>query len=181
RRFELIGLTLNIHLWNNKNSSKVSRSDLSMHFGAIDIMPERTNSPKIFSAVGFIALFFSIYTIAFAGGSVGLYFFLKNKYKNDEFRRMNTKKYIKSAIIFYLGTAVVLLTLIAIILRTGVMKSSVSVHNPIDILIVIPGIISIVAIGYFVKYVYGKIKSNKHRKQIKKLKIDQDVNDDGTN
>ncbi len=181
RRFELIGLTLNIHLWNNKNSSKVSRSDLSMHFGAIDIMPERTSSPAVFSVVGFLVTFFVIYTIAFAGGAVGLYFFLKNKYKNDEFRRMNTKKYIKSAIIFYLGVAVVLLTILAVIMRTGVMMSSVSVHNPIDILIVIPGIISIVAIGYFVKFTYGKIKANKHRKKIKKLKIDQDVNDDGTN
>ena len=71
-------------------------------------------------------------------------------------------------------------TVLFIIFRAGIFNNSISVHNPLDLFIVIPGIISIIVIGYFIRYLVLKYKDNKKLKEAKKLKLEQDVADDGT-
>ena len=178
--FEIIGLTLNIHLWDNAKSIKIGLTDVSEHFGAVDILPRAEAKQGIFDVILFIVLFLIILTVLFAGGAVALYFYLKERFKNDEFRRMKPKKYIKSAILSYLGTLIITTTVLFIVFRGGLFNNSISVHNPLDAFIVVPGIISIVVIGYFIKYLVTLIKENKKRKEAKKLKLEQDTVDDGT-
>ena len=89
--FEVIGLTLNIHVWDKEKSLKIGLTDVSVHFGAIDVMPHGSNTKDIFNVVLFIVIFLIVFTLLFAGGAVALYFYLKEKYKNNEFRRMKPK------------------------------------------------------------------------------------------
>lgn len=181
RQFEIIGLTVNIHLWNNAASTKVGRTDLSMHFGAVDVMPFNAKGPQVFNVGTFVIIFAIAFTVAYAAIAVALFFFLRNKYKNDEFRRMRPKQYIKTAVLGYFGSIVVALTLVFIIFRATMFSNSVAAHNPIDAFIVVPGVISIVVIGYFIKFIIGKVKANNKRKEIQKLKLNEDTKDDGTN
>ena len=93
---------------------------------------------------------------------------------------MKPKAYVKTAALGYVGLLIISVTVLFIIFRGGLFSNAVAVHNPIDIFIVVPGVISIVIIGYFIKFVVGKLKSNKQRKQAKKLKLNEDAVDDGT-
>ena len=182
RQFEIIGFTVNIHLWDNAKSVKIGRTDVSVHFGSLDVMPRVHEQAKSTNLNLVTVIFVAIYTVVFAIAAVALFFFLKNKYKNDEFRRMKPKQYVKSSIIAYVGSLIVALAILFVIYRTGVFSNAVSVHNPVDIFIVIPGIISIVVIGYFIKFLVGKIKSEKQRRKIIKLKLNEGAaQDDGTN
>ena len=179
KQLEIVGFTINIHLWNIAQSTKVGRTDLSIHFGAIDVMPENANA-KVYNIFTFVLIFELVALAAYAIGSVVLFFVLKEKYKNDEFRRMKPKVYAKTAVLGYVGLLIISITVLFIIFRGGLFSNAVAVHNPIDIFIVVPGVISVVIIGYFIKFIVGKFKSNKQRKQAKKLKLNEDAVDDGT-
>ncbi len=181
RQFEIIGLTINIHLWNNASNIKVGRTDYSVHFGAVDVMPLHLKAPEVYKIETFIWIFVVAYTVVFAATAVVLFFYLRNKFKNDEFRRMKPKQYVKTAILGYLGSLVIALTIVFVAFRAGRFSNSVAAHNPIDIFIVIPGVVSVVVIGYFIKFMVTKIKANNQRKTIKKLKLNEDTKDDGTN
>lgn len=174
RQFEIISLTINMHLWNNAKSIKVGRTDLSIHFGAVDVLPYTANGVSIYKVNDAILISIAIFTAVFAALAVGLFFFLKNKFKNDEFRRVKPKKYLKSAILGYLGSAVVFLTIMFIVFRSTVFGNSLASHNPIDAFIVVPGVISIVIIGYFIKFIITKVKADKTRKKNQRLHLNND-------
>ena len=40
---------------------------------------------------------------------------------------------------------------------------------------------AMIIVGYFIKYLVGVIKANKERRRIIKLKLNEDIEDDGTN
>lgn len=180
RQFELISLTLNLHIWNNKDSNKLARTDYSVHFSAIDIMPAATTGPKQFSIVTFLVIFNVIYLVVYAGIAVSLFFILKERFKNDEFRRIKPKQYLKKAVIGYFGSAITLLTILSIIFRFGIFNNSIAVTNPIDPFVVITGIVSIIIIGYFIKNLVSTIKTASQAKMTRKLKLNEHVNEDGT-
>lgn len=180
RRFEIISLTVNIHLWNNKTASKVGRTDLSVHFGSVDLMTYHESAPTIFNIAVFIIIMGVVYALIYVGVAVALFFVFKNKYKNDEFRRMKPKQYVKTNVLGFIGGLIVTLTLLFIIMRWGPFYNSIAVHNPLDVFVVVPGIISIVVIGFFIKFLVVKIKTAKERRRALKLKLNEDVNDDGT-
>ena len=180
RSFSLIKLTINMHLWNNEGNNIVAHTAYNAHFGEVDVMPSMDSAPKMFNINTFLIIFFIVYTLLFAATAVVLFFVLREKFKNDEFRRMKPKSYIKKALISYVGSAIVLLAILSVIFRTTALSNSIATFNPTDVFVVIAGIVSIVIIGYFVKFMIAWIKTNKQRKQFIKLKINQDVAEDGT-
>ena len=94
---------------------------------------------------------------------------------------MKPKQYFKTSILGYVGSLIIALTVVFIVFRVGRFSNSVAAHNPLDVFIVIPGVVSIVVIGYFIKFVVTKVKANKSRKQIRKLKLNEVTKEDGTN
>ena len=177
--FDLIGAYVNVHLWNVKNNSKLGRSEYCKRFGHISVM-SANDEMKQFNVDVFLSLFFVAYIAIYVAAATGLYFYLKNKYKNDEFRRMKTKPYLKKAGLGLGGSGVILLATLFIILRTTALKDSIVVFNPADIFIVIAGLASIIILGYFIKFLVQTTKANKQRKTAIKLKLNDDVADDGT-
>ena len=143
-------------------------------------MPYSDNA-SLFDVNIFLIILAVSYILLFAAGTVGLYFYLKNKYKNDEFRRMKIKPFIIKAVLFLLGSMVVVFDIVFIVLRGTALNNAIVVFNPVDAYIIILSVLSVVIIGYFVKYLVGVVKTNRERRRIIKLKLNEDVEDDGTN
>ena len=173
KEFEILDLTIDMHLWNNDNSSKVGRTSRSVRFGIVDIMPYSETPAKAKNLNLTLVIVYLVYIVLYALGAIALFFYLKNKYKNDEFRRIKPKKYLKTAIIGFVGFAEVLLAVVGLIYRTTIFKNSLAAFNPSDVLVVIAGIIALIIIGYFIKYVVGLVKADKARKEVLRLKLNE--------
>ena len=106
---------------------------------------------------------------------------MKEKFKNDEFRRVNDKKFLKQAIIGGLGLGEVVLAILFLIMRTSGFKNTIVVFNPTDPFLIVTAIVGLIIVGYFIVYVIKLIKAEKERRKAIRLKLNEDVEDDGTN
>ncbi len=93
---------------------------------------------------------------------------------------MNNKSFFKQAVTAFFCIGIVLYAFTFIYIRFWPMNNSVIVYNPTDVFVVLFAIAAIIAIGYYIRYFYLAYKAAKHRKEVKRLKLDQDVEDDGT-
>ena len=64
--------------------------------------------------------------------------------------------------------------------RSNLFANSLAVFNPLDTFIVVLSIAAIFFIGYFAKFFVTAYKNHKDRKEAKRLKLDEDVDSDGT-
>lgn len=163
----------------------VARSSVVTRFGNMNIydssLQENPNEgPKVFNINTFLVLICTGYVVLFAAGTTGLFFYSKEKYKNDEFKRVKPKQFLKKAAISLFGSLIVLVAVVSIILRATVLSNAVVVYNPIDAFIIVCGVISVVVIGYFGFYIFKTVKTIKERNRIIKLKLAEDTDDDGT-
>lgn len=173
-----VGLYVTLDLLAQKGP--IARSNVITRFGYHSIMPY-TEKANLFDINAFLIILLIAYIAIFVGTTIGLYFYLKNKYKNDEFRRMKNKSYFTKAALFLFGSLVVLFDFVFIVLRASALNNAIVVYNPADAYIIVLSVMSVVIIGYFIKYMVGVIKTNKERRRIIKLKLNEDVDDDGTN
>lgn len=160
-------------------TSIYSSTRFEINFGTIYFMtPHDTN--KIFDANLFMILTVLIYSAAAIGIGVFLFFYYKKKYRNDEFRRLKPKQFIKKGLIYWLSSTAIVVAIESIIFRFTVLKNAIVVFNPIDVLIVIFGIATIIIIGYYVKTITAAYKANQQRKRAIKLGMVNETADDGT-
>ena len=94
---------------------------------------------------------------------------------------MKSKSFFVKAAIFLVGSLVVLFDIVFIVLRASALNNAIVVYNPADAYIIILSVLSVVIIGYFIKFMVGVVKANRERRRIIKLKLNEDVLDDGTN
>lgn len=173
-QLEILDFVINMHLWNTDNNTIVGRTSRAVKFGIVDIMPESIGGAKKITNLNLaLIIIYVIYIVVYAAGATLMFFFLKNKYKNDEFRRIKPKKYLKTALIGFFGAAEVLLAVVGLIYRTTIFKNTLSAFNPSDVLVVIAGIIALIIIGYFIKTLVVMFKTNKARKEIVRLKLNE--------
>ena len=165
----------------SEEGKPIARSNKTTRFANVYIMPYSADGFAYFDIDAFLIIESVAFIAIYATATVILYFYLKNKYKNDEFRRMRPKSYIKKSILSLVGSLIVLLEATFIVLRTGPFADSVVVFNPTDVFIIVLGVASILIIGYFGLYVYKSVKAANERRRAIKLKLDEDVADDGTN
>ena len=177
RSVSFVGFYVSLDLMGAK--AVIPKSGVITRFGNFNIMPY-TEKVNPFDVNVFLIIVLVSYIALFVLGAVGLYFYLKNKYKNDEFRRMKTKSYIMKTALFLVGSTIVLFDIIFIALRGSVLNNAIVVFNPTDAFIIVLSVLSVVIIGYFIKYLVGVIKVSKERRRIIKLKLNEDVDDDGT-
>lgn len=180
KKVEYKGVSFKMDLMNTKKGTTqvVTKSDAVIRFGYVDIFS--TDEVKAFNADLFLTLMEVAYVAVYLVAGAGYYFFAKNKYKNDEFRRMNTKRYLKEAAIGFVGGGIIFSTILFIILRFGLFNVSVVVYNPLDPLVMIFGIVAIVVAGLFIKKLITTVKVGNERRKAMKLKLNEDVADDGT-
>lgn len=178
RSVSFVGLYVTLDLMGPK--SQIARSNVITRFGYMSVMPYST-SVNAFDINALLIILAIAYVIVFVGATVGLYFFLKNKYKNDEFRRMKTKPFVIKSTLFLFGSMIVLFDIIFIAIRGTALNNAIVVYNPVDAYIIVLSVLSVVIVGYFIKYMVGVIKTNRERRRVLKLKLNEDVDDDGTN
>ena len=178
--FGVSGMTLNIHLYNTSSKNVVQNTQYLKVFGNIEVLPYTGKKLTYFNINIYLLIFFLALTAGYAVIITALYFYRKNKYKNDEFRRMNTKAYVKTAVASYLGVILIALGINFIVLRFAVFSSSVPVFNPIDPFVIGFGIAAAISIGLFIRMLVLIVRAEKKRRETIRLNLDKDVVDDGT-
>lgn len=180
--FEITNLTVQMDLTTISDSGSVSnlgKSAINFQFAYVTVFNNEKGSA--FNWNLFLILFFIGYVIVYIGAAFGVYLFMKEKFKNDEFRRVKGKKFVKNAALGGVGLGVVLAALLFIIMRTTGFKNTIVVFNPTDPLLIAFSIVGLIIIGYFVVYVIKLVKAEKERRKAIRLKLAEDVDEDGTN
>jgi hypothetical protein len=177
--FDLVNASLYGDIWSNEKNVVITRTGLNWRFGAIHFT---TDGGAVAAPVNFgLIMVFVILGVAllYTGGTLGLYFYQKNKFKNDEFNRVNTKRFVRSALIA--GSFILLWTaeILVLVGRSTAFKNSLIVFNPLDVFIVVLSIILIIFTGYYIKFAIGKFKDNKAKRESARLKLSESVSDDG--
>lgn len=177
KSFSFVGLYVTIDLYGQ--NGPIARSAVTTRFGYVSII-DYSDSVSVFD----INLLLIIVALSYAGlyilTSVGYFFFCKEKYKNDEFRRLKPKSFITKGVLGLFGSLTVLIALLFVIFRCTLFNNAIVVFNPFDPFIIIFVIASVLIIGYFIKFIVVTTKANNHVRKTKKLKLDQDVVEDGT-
>lgn len=176
----LVGFTIHLDLYNNVKHAITNNSKYDIRFATLSLITEAkpvgpVSIPLIFG------LTFLGYAVVFALGAVALYFYRKNRFKNDEFRRMNTKKFVIASLKNFAGFAIVLAAVLFILGRWGWLRNSIVVFNPMDPGVVVFTILGAIFLGFTIKNVVVAIKIARERRKKMRLHLDQDVVEDGTN
>lgn len=175
------GVTLNVHLYNSVSHNLVQNTQYLNVFGNIEVLPYSEKQLECFDANTYLIIFFVALTAIYVLATIVLFFYKKNKYKNDEFRRMRPKAYFKSAALGFLGLLLIVAAINFIVLRFVIFNSTVPTYNPIDAFVIGFAIFGAIAVGLFIKFFVSAIKLAKHRREVARLHLDKDVVDDGTN
>ena len=173
-----IGFYISIDVYGQ--NGPLARSNVSTRFGFVDIMsPEDVASPFdadsliLWLMVGFVAAYLLV--------STGLFFFYKERYKNDEFRRLKPKKFLFKAALGLFGSLIVIAAFTFATLRATLFANAIVVYNPVDPFIIVFMIASVLVIGYFIKFIVVQTRAGNQRRKALKLKLNEDVAEDGTN
>ena len=173
-----IGFYVSIDVYGQ--NGPLARTNVATRFGFVDIMsPEDTASPFdadsliLWLMVSFVGLYLIV--------STGLFFFYKERYKNDEFRRLKPKKFLFKAMLGLFGSLIVIVALTFTILRATLFANAIVVYNPVDPFIIVFMIASVLVIGYFIKFIVVQTRAGNQRRKALKLKLNEDVAEDGTN
>ena len=183
RTFEIVNLTIQMDLLTTSDSgskSMLAKSQASYKFAYVTVV----DSDKPISAFNyniFLIIFFVAYIVIFAAAAFGLYKYMKEKFKNDEFRRVNDKKFLKSAILYGLGFLVIAYAIIFIVMRASGFANTIVAFNPTDPLLIAFAIAGMIIGGYFIVLAVKAIKTEKERRKAIRLRLNEDVEDDGTN
>ena len=181
-KFEVRDLTIQMDLFKSAGTATIiGKSAIAFTFGSLIAFDYGTSPKAPFNFNLLVGIFTAAFIAGYAALAVGLYFYLKNKYKNDEFRRVNKKKFIKSALIGGLGATILALAILFIIMRFTGFRNTIITFNPADPFVIIFAIAGIIAFGYFVVVMVKMIKAEKERRKHIRLRLDEDVQDDGTN
>lgn len=185
KTFELQDITFQLDLLSTSStggSTVLGKSQISYKFAYISVIQLEDNKAlDVFNWNLFLVIFMLSFAVVFAGLAFVLYRILKEKFKNDEFRRVNSKKYLKKAILGGLGSCVIVLAILFIIMRFAGFKNTIVVFNPTDPFVIGFTIAGAIILGYFIVLLVKAIKTETERRRIIKLKLDEDELDDGTN
>ena len=177
KSFAIKGMTITIDVVNN--GSIIKSSYKTARFGIIFIKAP-VDTAKTFNADLLVILLAVGYTGLALIIATTLFFVYKKIYRNDEFKRLKPKQFIRKAIIYWATSLAIVLALTFIILRNTAFTAAIAVYNPVDTFIVIFGIASIIILGYYVRNMIIATKARRQKKKATKLGLLDEVADDGT-
>ena len=176
----LVGFTVHLDLYNNVKHGITNNSKYDIRFATLNLINEAKPVGTVSIPLIFVFSFLG-YTVLFTLGAVALYFYRKNRFKNDEFRRMNTKKFVIASVKNFVGFAIVLAAILCIIGRWGWLNNSIIVFNPMDPGVIVFTILGAIFLGFTIKNIVVAIKIARERRKKMRLHLDQDIVEDGTN
>ena len=181
RSLRLCGFYVQIDLYNGNKNSIANNSKKSIRFASIDILPQGGVSElKTTNLAVYFAVAYSCYVAAFCLLAVGYFFYCKKKYRNDEFRRVNPKKYWLKSLRNLFGYGLIFSSILFIVARWGLLDSTVVVFNTLDVWVIVFTLAGAIFLGLAIKEFVVSIKQTMERKKKEKLHLDADVAEDGT-
>lgn len=182
-KVELCGFRITLDLCSTSKGTTqiVTKSSISFRFGYMDLLPKEASSISKFNGDAFLIFYSIAFILLYFGASLGYYLYAKAKYKNDEFRRINGKAYIKKMSKAFIGAFLIAGSIAFIFLRFMMVNPSIIAFNPLDPFVIAFGVSGLIAFGYFIKYLVLYVRQEKERRKIMKLKLDEDVDNDGVN
>lgn len=176
----LCNFYLQTDLFNDTKNTITGNSKKSVRFASLELLPSDTTATKNVSVGAYFGIAYAIYVGVFVLGAFAYWLYCKNKYKNDEFKRVDNKKFLLKSIRNLFGYALVLSSILFIIARWNLLKNTVVVYNPMDVWVIIFTITGAIFLGIAIKDLVLSIKKTMERKKKEKLHLDADVVDDGT-
>ena len=182
RTFELMNITVQMDLFATSatgTTSVLGKSAITYKFAYITVRnDEKIN---VFNWNVFLVIFFIAFVALYAALAFVVYKVMKEKFKNDEFRRVNDKKFLKQAIIYGAGFTVIAAAIVFIMMRVVGFANTIVAFNPTDPILIVFSIAGMIIAGYFIVLLVKSIKAEKERRKAIRLKLNEDVEDDGTN
>ncbi len=177
----IAGLSIKVDLYNDKKNSITNSSSVVTRFAYIDLLDSAQKEATAPISIGaYLGISYGVYAVLFVGGSVAYYFYAKKKYRNDEFKRVDAKRFVKKAARNMLGYALILSAILFIIARWGLFDNIVVVYNPLDVWVIVFVICGAIFLGLAIRDFVLFIKRTNENKKKAKLHLDQDTVEDGT-
>lgn len=178
---KIAGLSIKVDLYNNAKDYITNSSSVVTRFAYVDLITtEQKASTSALSIGAYLGISYGVYALLFVGGSLAYYFYAKKKYRNDEFKRVDPKRFFKKAARNMLGYALILSAILFIIARWALFDNVVVVYNPLDVWVIIFAILGAIFLGLAIRDLVLFIKRTSENKKKAKLHLDQDVAEDGT-
>jgi len=180
RSVQIDRVTVTMDIYDTEGNQKVKSTSLDVKLGSLDIMPRHSRTPAYMNIDLIVILAFAIFIPLYCAVAAALFFYMKNKFKNDEFRRVKPKLFVKKAAIGLLGGCIIVGMIVFIIARFALLNNIIAVYNPLDIFVVFFSLVGIVVTGLFIKTFVAMIKAGKERREAIRLHMNEDEDDDGT-
>ena len=177
----LCNFYLQTDLFNTTKNTIASNSKKSVRFSSLELIPNGITSVKKVSIGAYFGICYGAYVLLFAIGSLLYWFYCKKKYKNDEFRRVDDKKFTLRCLRNLVGYGLILSSLLFIVARWALLQNTIVVFNPMDVWVIVFTIAGAIFLGIAIKDMVVSIKERAERKKKEKLHLDADVAEDGTN
>ena len=181
RSVQLCGFFVQVDLFNTVKNSIANNSKKNYRFASVELLPtEGIEGVSTLSIESVFIIAYSCYVALFVLSALAYYFYSKRKYRNDEFRRMNTKKYLIKSAKNLVGFALVLSSILFIVARWSLFDNTIVVFNPLDAWVIVFTLLGAIFLGFAIKDLVVSIKETVDRKKKEKLHLDADVVEDGT-
>lgn len=176
---ELVNFTIKSDLFNTTTHAIVTKSSIPLRFATVVLMSDFGNINHV--DVGIVILVaYLVYVVGFAAIAVGYFFYAKRRFRNDEFRRVKPKRYLLNTIKNFIGFATIFSAILFIYCRWGLLRTTVVTFNPLDAFVAAFTVVGAIFLGFTIKNMVVSFKNARKRKEALRLKLDQDVVDDGT-
>lgn len=176
---QIFSFAIKVDLYKPSTNSIVTKSGYTVRFGTVSLFANAPASSHINMPL-VITLTYIIYVIGFIALAVGYYFYCKRHYRNDEFRRVNKKRYLINSVKNFVGFVFVVSAVLFIVSRWALMRTTLVTYNPLDAFVAAFSVVALIFLGFTIKNLVVSFKNAKKRKEALRLKLDQDVVDDGT-
>lgn len=179
--FGLANFMFTVDLYSNETNDIVnSKANSTTPFGFVTLYNAEDGVISSANLLNVLIIVIVAAVVIYIIAAVSLFFYFKRRFRNDEFRRLKPKQFVKKGILYFVGYAFIVMAITYIVFRWGMMNTSIVAFNPLDVFVIIFTIGAAIAIGLFIRDLVVAIRANKKRKETIRLKLDQDVVDDGT-
>ena len=189
KNFYLSKPMLTINVINKETNKEVSSSKFSYRFGEVGcgIAEIKNYDGSVAVAANPITpvdadliaiLIFVGITVIFLAACLTMFFYKKNKHKDNEFKRVDPIAYLKTSIIAYIFFAIGGLDIYYLAMRTNGLNNSELFANPVDIIVIVFTLVTFLLGCYFIRKYYISIKETIEKNRRERLNLNNKTEDD---
>lgn len=189
KNFYLSKPMLSINVINKETNKEVASSKFSYRFGEVGcgIAEIKNYDGSVAVAANPITpvdadliaiLIFVGITVIFLAACLTMFFYKKNKYKDNEFKRVDPIAYLKTSIIAYIFFAIGGLDIYYLAMRTNGLNNSELFANPVDIIVIVFTLVTFLLGCYFIRKYYISIKETIEKNRRERLNLNNKTEDD---